>query len=190
MNINFIDYINITLVLLAFGISTYLLLRLTTWLYKFRKWQKQIAKTKDSQNSASVKRNSTRFYIPDIMVNDLDERIFRLHELISSRNYSLLVFLNASCVHCSVNFEEFFSSSKHKEIKYFVLFQQEDRSIAKNFQEVYQNSIDVYLVDKELVNTLKISFFPAFITFNKNFSVTQATPIPYKAINSFKAINI
>ncbi|MEI5907646.1 hypothetical protein WAK64_11320 [Bacillus spongiae] len=180
-----ITSINFFFVLLSIIIVAYLLHRLITWMIKFNEWQKSVVESENSPNFANHKKRLLNLQIPDVLVKKPGEEEQSLHHVISKNNYSLFALLNKSCIHCSINFEEFFSlSNDNVKFNYFVLFQSDEEEQAKQFLKLYNNKIDVYLVEKELLTTLKISFFPAFIVFDQQYSVKKATPIPFTAINS------
>jgi hypothetical protein len=175
--------LNIILVFIVTLLVIYLLNRLIRWWLSFQKWLKDVeTKVKKQKNQGFSPSFAQGVYIPDITLEDAkDKTSVKLHSLIGSG--STLVFLDKSCLHCSINFEEFFNKKSKND--YYVIFQKQDLDYAKKISDLYNGAIKIYLTDPTIYKTLKLTFMPAFVKVNKNFIAENATPVPLKAVNFF-----
>ncbi|MBR7796083.1 hypothetical protein GT022_08485 [Agaribacter marinus] len=177
----YFNFINSLLILICLVMVIYLLYRLLTWWSKYKKWIDSVEK-RFEQRELNI--NSSGFAqgikIPNLILKDpWDNSYIELHNLV--HNDSILVFLDKSCLQCSINFEEFFNSNQKD--NYFVIFKEQDVDKAKELVMLYNNSFRVYLVNQSLYKTLKLKFMPAFVKINHNYIAENATPVPYKAIH-------
>lgn len=173
------NFINVTLLIIAIILTFLLYKKLITWYFKMKQfYKKSLAKPIPKNNNPEKK--LLEGYIPEnINVRSLfNPNVQSLGDILGGKDV-LLVFMDNTCVHCTNNFEIFLDEAENfSHIKFIVIMKESQKRYAREMYYLYNQKIDILLGNKQIFKDFRIPFLPAFFLIDKKGKIDNVTPIP------------
>lgn len=168
------------ILLLILGIILLFLLfrKLLIWWSRFKRWQNEKIKSQGNANN-EIRSNIIGKKAPKINAIELsNDKSINLTEITKGQT-TILVFLSAECAFCSNNFEEFLNMIQDfSNINCAIILKHEHKEKAMEYEELFNESFDIYLVNDTVFQNYQIPFFPDFVLIDDNQIIKGMTPSP------------